>query len=88
MPKGKQPDLSTPEKRLKYWNAEAQKLLENRRISSAQYKSDKEFGFVFCITLESGVDIYVMADDEGAGPGSLHYVVPGKEGIQILPQMS
>lgn len=88
MPKGKPPDLSTPAKRLKYWNKQAKDLLEGKQISSATYRQDKEFGYVFCITLFNGVDIYVMADDEGNGPGSLHCVVPGKEGTQLLPTMS
>lgn len=85
--KKKELDLSTPEKRLKHWGVVAKELLVDQTIQTARYVKDKEFGHVFCITLSNGTDIYVMADDEGNGPGSLHCTVPGKEGTQYIPQL-
>jgi len=62
----------------KYWNEQAKKLLEGKKIVEARYltpeEADKTFGWYqrgIVIFFDDGTDMVVSQDDEGNGPGSL-----------------
>lgn len=72
----------------KPWNAEAKRLLEGKTIVSAGYVNDTVAGgSVLRLMLQDGTEVFVMADDEPNGPGALHCYVPGKQDVQLLPQL-
>lgn len=74
----------TPELRNR-WSMEAARQLKGRKIKAAGYVPDEEFGSLLAIELDNGTVAFVMADDEGNGPGALH--LQQGESVSILPQV-
>ena len=67
------------------WSMEAARQLQGRTIKAAQYVPDEEFGSLLAIELDNGTVAFVMADDEGNGPGALH--LQRGDDVTILPQV-
>ncbi len=67
------------------WSKEAARHLQGRTIKAAQYVPDEEFGSLLAMELDNGAVAFVMADDEGNGPGALH-LQKGKAAT-ILPRV-
>jgi hypothetical protein len=70
------------------WNGMAAKVLVDKKIVAAEYIKDAEFGNILCIMLDDGTTIFPMADDEGNGPGSLHWSAKSDSGGEhngVLP---
>ena len=74
----------TPELRHR-WSREAARQLQGRTIKAAQYVPDEEFGSLLAIELDNGTVAFVMADDEGNGPGALH--LQQGDDCNILPRV-
>lgn len=74
----------TPELRNR-WSMEAARQLQGRTIKAAGYVPDEEFGSLLALELDSGTVAFVMADDEGNGPGALH--LQRGDNVTILPQV-
>lgn len=69
---GKEYDLANAQQRLAYWNAVAARTLKGRTIADAFYAQDESLGIVLALRLDNGTELWVMADDEGNGPGAIH----------------
>ena len=55
-----------------------------RTITQAEYVADAEYGHVLALVLDNGLTLFPMRDDEGNGPGALHYQGPSSG---VLPTM-
>ncbi len=76
-----------PETLRERWTREAKRVLVGKRIVDAGYvDGPDELGTDLCFALEDGTQLYVMSDDEGNGPGALHFDNPVLGG-GILPQL-
>ena len=75
----KKVNLEVKEEREKYWHDMANKVLKGRTIVSVKYISEdlaseawwSNRGIV--ITLDNGVELLPMSDDEGNDCGAIHY---------------
>lgn len=79
----------------KRWNKVAQDLMLNSHIISVEYDTEGDEGSPLSITIENKATktltmLWVMSDDEGNGPGALHYntcKIGGTPKSGILPQI-
>lgn len=70
----------------KHWNKQAKQALVGKKVVTAEYIDDEEFGTIFTIVLDDGTVIIPLADDEGNGAGSLQ-VQGGEHGVTCLPTL-
>jgi hypothetical protein len=73
----------------KYWNEQAKKLLEGKKIVSVRYMTNQEAeengidAKPISFKLDTGEVVVVQSDDEGNNGGSLCVINKGK--IKIIP---
>jgi hypothetical protein len=73
----------------KYWNEQARKLLEGKKIVSVRYMTNQEAeengidAKPISFKLDTGEVVVVQSDDEGNNGGSLCVINKGK--IKIIP---
>ena len=71
----------------KRWYKEAQKLLEGQIIEKAQWQDwDEHSGTGLVLYLNNNIVLFISQDDEGNGPGAIHWVHTKDQGNSgILP---
>ncbi|MCK9521347.1 MAG: hypothetical protein WC279_14775 [Sulfurimonas sp.] len=64
--------MAPKDKLILQWERAAQKVLLGRKIVKVQYVEYDYGQHGIAFKLDNGTMVYVMADDEGNGPGALH----------------
>jgi len=77
-------DIKKTMQRTEAWHKKAFALLQGQKIEHILWKQwDKDNTTGLVLILDSGVAIFVSMDDEGNGPGALHWNTGREKSMQV-----